>query len=184
VIELTDPTPIDSGESSQPGAGVMVQPDLALPALAIPTAYDARTQGLISPVRNQGSCGSCWAFGTVGVMETAIKRGGGPLTDLSEQFLVSCNKDGWDCDGGWFASKYHYTTLGYNQTTAGATLEAAKPYTATNGTCTTDLSHPYQASQWQFVGYQSSIPANDLIKTAIMTYGGRRGRSLRGQWLV
>ena len=74
VIELTDPTPIDSGESSQPGAGVMVQPDLALPALAIPTAYDARTQGLISPVRNQGSCGSCWAFGTVGVMETAIKR--------------------------------------------------------------------------------------------------------------
>ena len=171
VIELTDPTPIDSGESSQPGAGVMVQPDLALPALAIPTAYDARTQGLISPVRNQGSCGSCWAFGTVGVMETAIKRGGGPLTDLSEQFLVSCNKDGWDCDGGWFASKYHYTTLGYNQTTAGATLEAAKPYTATNGTCTTDLSHPYQASQWQFVGYQSSIPANDLIKTAIMTYG-------------
>ncbi|MBK8640085.1 MAG: protease inhibitor I42 family protein [Chromatiaceae bacterium] len=171
VIELTDPTPIDSGASSQPGAGVMAQPDLALPALALPTAYDARTQGLIPPVRNQGSCGSCWAFGTVGVMETAIKQGGGPLTDLSEQFLVSCNKEGWDCDGGWFASKYHYTTLGYNQTTAGATLEAAKPYTATNGTCTTNLSHPYQASQWQFVGYQSSIPANDLIKTAIMTYG-------------
>jgi predicted secreted protein len=170
-LELTDPTPIDSGESHQPGAGVTAAPHLAVPTLGLPTAYDARTQGLISPVRNQGSCGSCWAFGTVGVMETAIRRGGGPATDLSEQFLVSCNKDGWDCDGGWFASKYHYTTVGFNQTTAGATLEADKPYTATNGSCTTALAHPYQAAQWQYVGYQSTIPTTDQLKTAILTYG-------------
>lgn len=171
LIELTDPTPIDSGDGNQSGAAGMAQPELALPTLALPTTYDARTEGIIPPVRNQGSCGSCWAFGTVGVMETAIKRAGGPQTDLSEQFLVSCNKDGWDCDGGWFANKYHFNTLGFNQTGIGATLEADKPYTATNGSCATPLAHPYQASQWQYVGYSSSIPATDLIKTAIMSYG-------------
>ncbi|MCC7277943.1 MAG: hypothetical protein IT487_06460, partial [Chromatiaceae bacterium] len=171
LIALTDPTPIDSGDASEPGAAGLAEPALALPTLALPPAYDARTQGLISPVRNQGSCGSCWAFGTVGVMETAIKRAGGPQTDLSEQFLVSCNKDGWDCDGGWFANKYHFNTLGFNQTGIGAALEADKPYTATNGSCSTPLAHPYRASQWQYVGYSSSIPATDLIKTAIMSYG-------------
>ncbi len=171
LIALTDPTPIDSGDASEPGAAGLAGPVLALPTLALPDAYDARTQGLISPVRNQGSCGSCWAFGTVGVMETAIRRAGGPQTDLSEQFLVSCNKDGWDCDGGWFANKYHFNTLGFNQTGIGAALEAEKPYTATNGSCASPLAHPYQASQWQYVGYSSSIPATDLIKTAIMTHG-------------
>ena len=171
LIALTDPTPIDSGDASEPGAASLAEPALALPTLALPAAYDARTQGLISPVRDQGNCGSCWAFGTVGVMETAIRRAGGPQTDLSEQFLVSCNKDGWDCDGGWFANKYHFNTLGFNQTGIGAALEADKPYTATNGSCTTPLAHPYRASQWQYVGYSSSIPATDLIKTAIMTYG-------------
>jgi len=138
----------------------------------IPTSFDWRTYGVVPAVRDQGACGSCWSFGTVGVMESAVKIGGGSLTDLSEQFLISCNNDGWSCDGGLTANKYHYNTLGYNQTTVGAVLESAKPYTATNGSCTLISNHPYKLSDWTFItGSEWTVPTVDQIKSAIYTYG-------------
>jgi C1A family cysteine protease len=174
VIELTDPTPsqpIIGGDAQS--ASHAADAAASLPRRAtLPTDYDARTLGIIPSVRNQGACGSCWAFGTVGVMEVAVKLGGGPLTDLSEQFLVSCNKNGWNCDGGLTASKYHYNTLGYSQTAAGAVLESVKPYTASNGTCPSDYAKAHKATAWQFLtGSEWTMPTNDQIKNAIMTYG-------------
>ena len=179
IIELTDPTPSQPIEGSTPSNGSAAAAAAASlpPRAALPTSYDARTLGIVPPVRNQGSCGSCWAFGTVGVMEIAIRKGGGPLTDLSEQFLVSCNKDGWSCNGGLTASKYHYNTLGNYQTAAGAVLESVKPYTATNGSCSADYAKSYRASGWQFLtGYEWTMPGNDVIKNAIMTYGAVTAR--------
>jgi len=172
LIELTDPTPapVVLANTASPGDGADAYAQLLTKAL--PAAYDTRTLGIIPPVRDQKSCGSCWAFGTVGVMETAVKKGGGPLTDLSEQFLISCNKDGWNCNGGLTASKYHFNTLGTSQTVIGAVLETVKPYTATNGTCTIAYAHPYKASSWQFLtGSEWTMPTNDQIKNAIITYG-------------
>ena len=126
----------------------------------------------MTPVRDQGRCGSCWAFGTVGVMESALWKSGTANVDLSEQFLVSCNQSGWDCNGGLTANRYHYDTLGKNQTGIGAVLESAMPYTAANGTCTTALSHPYKLSGWQFiVPSEFAMPTVDQIKAAIQTYG-------------
>ena len=170
LIELTDPAPaqLDSPPVQPTG---FLDPGPAA-TLALPAAYDARALGIVPSIRDQKSCGSCWAFATVGVMEIATKLGGGPMTDLSEQFLVSCNLDGYGCNGGWFASKYHYGTLAYNQTAIGAVLEADKPYTATNGSCSASYSHPYKASQTLYVAARAySIPSNDQIKSAIMTYG-------------
>ena len=74
---------------------------------ALPTSYNWCDNNGCTSVRNQGSCGSCWAFGTVGVLESAIRRIDGASRDLSEQYLVSCNSDGWDCDGGWWDHDYH-----------------------------------------------------------------------------
>ncbi|MCX6552400.1 MAG: hypothetical protein NTY02_15585, partial [Acidobacteria bacterium] len=93
--------------------------------------------------------------------------------DLSEQFLISCNRDRWNCgDGGWTAHKYHYDTLGKNQTSVGAVLESVKPYTATDGSCTIALSHPYALSAWQFITPDEfSMPTVDQVKNAIYTYG-------------
>ena len=54
-----------------------------------PTAFDWRNQGGVTSVKNQGSCGSCWAFGTVGPLEANIKINGGGEQNLSEQYLVS-----------------------------------------------------------------------------------------------
>ena len=65
----------------------------------LPAAYT----GIYTPVKDQGSCGSCWAFGTLGAMEAAYKKKYGTTLDLSEQYLVSCNTLGYGCDGGWFA---------------------------------------------------------------------------------
>ncbi len=108
TIDLSDPTPavLIEKESSESGSNDAYA---ALDELktALPASFDWRTQGIVPAVRDQGGCGSCWAFGTVGVMESAVKKGGGPLTDLSEQFLISCNKDGWGCNGGLTATKYH-----------------------------------------------------------------------------
>ncbi|MFZ4790049.1 MAG: C1 family peptidase [Candidatus Competibacteraceae bacterium] len=174
-VELSDPKPAEllisetdfraSQSRMEPNAYAQLLPK------ALPTSWDWRTQGIVPAVRDQGSCGSCWAFGTVGAMEAAIKKGGGPLTDLSEQFLVSCNTDGGSCEGGWTAHKYHYNILGTNQTVAGAVLESASPYTATNGSCTTSYAHPYKLSNWAFVAPEWNMPTVDQIKNAIYTYG-------------
>jgi inhibitor of cysteine peptidase len=145
---------------------------------SLPTSLDWRTSGIVPAVRDQGQAGSCWAFGTVGVIESAIKKGGGPMTDLSEQFLVSCNTAGWDgIDGGWTAHMWHFNKLGYNQTAIGAVLESAMPYSdqkQNNGPayCRTALSHPYKLSGWAFVtGSEDTMPTVDQIKAAIYTHG-------------
>jgi C1A family cysteine protease len=173
ALELSDPTPAIVAEEEAPAVDENnAYAELDELKTALPASWDWRTSGIVPAVRDQGNCGSCWAFGTVGVMESAVAKGGGPMTDLSEQFLISCNKDGWSCSGGLTATKYHYNVLGYNQTEAGAVLESVKPYTANNGTCTVAYNHPYKASGWQFItGSEWTMPTNDALKNAIYTYG-------------
>lgn len=125
----------------------------------------------LTPVRNQGSCGSCWAFSTVGVFESAIKIQGGGSIDLSEQYLVSCNNDGYSCSGGWFANSYHFNKFISPQTQAGAVLESAFPYTASNSTCSVSYNHPYKLTNWYSIAGDWATPSVDQIKTAISTYG-------------
>lgn len=175
-LELSDPTPTDL----QPHASSSTEESSALAELlpkALPSSWDWRTQGIVPPIRDQGGCGSCWAFGTVGAMESALKKSGGPLTNLSEQYLISCNTDGWSCNGGWDSHEYNYNVLGKKQTKAGAVLESDKRYSASNGTCNVALNHPYKLSGWGYVGgfnsntYWYSIPTYAQIKNAIYTYG-------------
>jgi hypothetical protein len=78
----------------------------------------------ITPVKNQGSCGSCWAFAATGEMEAFIKIYYGIETDLSEQQSVSCNPYGAGCGGGWAPASY-YVFQNY-----GAVLENCEPYVA------------------------------------------------------
>ena len=55
----------------------------------LPATFDWRQATGLPPIRNQGGCGSCWAFGTVGPLECAIKIRDNAVVDLSEQWLVS-----------------------------------------------------------------------------------------------
>ncbi len=136
----------------------------------IPVAFDWRDEVDLPPVKNQGGCGSCWAFGTVGPLECNITILDGVTEDLSEQWLVSCNRSGWGCGGGWFAHDYHQWRTDPCGST-GAVLEADFPYVAWDAPCGCPYPHPYHIESWAFIGTGSSVPGASLIKQAIMEYG-------------
>lgn len=108
-------------------------------------------------VKDQGSCGSCWAFSTAGMFESVLLKKG-ISSDLSEQWLVSCNTDGWGCNGGWFANKYYLNP--------GAVLESCFRYKAADLPCK-DSCVPVYIATGQ--GNASNVSG---IKAAIKTYGG------------
>jgi inhibitor of cysteine peptidase len=171
-LDLSNPL-APQGEASVPAGAVKTE---IFPKVktALPASFDWRNQNIVPAVRNQGNCGSCWSFGTVGIMESALAKTGQATKaiDLSEQYLISCNESGWDCDGGLTAHIYHYDTAGMNQGAPGAVLESVKPYTESNGTCPTNYAKPYILDSWQFVtGSEWTIPTVDQIKSAIYTYG-------------
>ena len=107
-------------------------------------------------VKNQGSCGSCWAFSTAGMFESVLLKQG-INTDLSEQWLVSCNNDGWGCSGGWFANSYYLNP--------GAVLESCFRYKASDVPCKDTCPNVYIANS---SGNASNTSA---IKNAIRDYG-------------
>ncbi|MGD8450709.1 MAG: C1 family peptidase [Phycisphaerae bacterium] len=138
--------------------------------LGLPTSFDWRALGGCTPIRDQGACGSCWAFGTVGPLECNILIRDGDTVDLSEQWLVSCNREGYGCGGGWWVHQYHQSTTDSCGGT-GAVLESAFPYTAQDSPCGCPYAHPYVIDGWAYIGTSYGIPSTDAIKQAIMTYG-------------
>ncbi len=139
--------------------------------VTLPERFDWREEaGGLPPVRNQGSCGSCWAFATVGPLECNIFIQDGETVDLSEQWLVSCNRSGWGCDGGWWAHAYHQNANDRCDS-SGAVLESDYPYTASDTPCSCPDPHPHRIQGWGYIGSGSGIPANEEIKQAIMQYG-------------
>jgi len=113
-------------------------------------------------VKNQGSCGSCWAFSTAGMFESVLLKEG-ISTDLSEQWLVSCNTDGWGCSGGWFANKYYKNP--------GAVLESCFRYKAQDLPCKDTCPYVYVAtgegSAGNVAGAKAAIQAYGAVSCAV-----------------
>jgi len=147
----------------------------------LPAAFDWRDHDGCTPIRDQGACGSCWAFATVGALECNIRIVDGVSVDLSEQWLVSCNQeteppvvleDGeWGCNGGWFAHGYHSGAKTDACGGTGAVLEADFPYEADDLPCDCPYPHPYLMDDWAYVGPEFDVPDVDAIKQAILAYG-------------
>ncbi|MBD3237601.1 MAG: hypothetical protein GF330_12925 [Candidatus Eisenbacteria bacterium] len=81
-------------------------------------------EGIMTPVRNQGNCGSCWAFAAIGVHEAYINMVTGVEQNLSEQQMVSCTSDG--CGGGWMSTAYNLMR------SYGCVAELCMPYEASD----------------------------------------------------
>jgi len=93
-------------------------------------AVDWQKAGKVNSIKNQGSCGSCWAFSTVGTLESGYAIATGKLLDLAEQQLVDCDKSDSGCSGGWPHTAYdsYIARAGYCTT-------ASYRYTAQGGSC-------------------------------------------------
>jgi len=103
------------------------------------SSYDWRDYGVVTDVKNQGYCGSCWAHSAVETVESAYAMAGNSLTALSVQQVVSCDTKDQGCNGGWY-----YT--------------AWDDYIEGNGGLTTESNYPYDTST--FYGSPSSCSSS------------------------
>jgi len=91
---------------------------------------DWRSKGDVQAIKDQGQCGSCWAFSTISAVESGWRiKHGGALQNLSEQLLVDCDTGCYGCNGGWQYKGFNYFK------THGAMTESSYPYTARDGSC-------------------------------------------------
>jgi inhibitor of cysteine peptidase len=125
---------------------------------ALPAAFSWFDQGKMTPVKNQGSCGSCWAFASCGVFESMIKAHDNVTRDLSEQWLINCTS-GSNCSDGWFP-------VGMFE--AGAVYETDVPYKGKDGTCAATYTRHEKSTSSKEIAENPTI---EEIKTAIQTYG-------------
>lgn len=106
---------------------------IAHKSVSIPDSYEWASTGMVSPVKNQGSCGSCWTFSTVGALESHWNiLGKGRNTTFSEQQLLDCagDFDNHGCNGGLPSHAFEYI-----RHAGGIESDLTYPYTAKDGSC-------------------------------------------------
>jgi hypothetical protein len=130
------------GSESLSGSAAIVS---AFPSPSPPPAppvFDWRTHGVVTAVKDQGQCGSCWSFSTTGCVESAWAVAGNTLVSLSEQQLVSCDGASEGCDGGYPFSAIDWIAAN------GSDTEESYPYVSGDGTtrqCNTSSAHVLSA---------------------------------------
>ncbi|XP_050367544.1 zingipain-2-like [Argentina anserina] len=97
---------------------------------AVPSSVDWRKQGAVTPVKDQGYCGCCWAFSAVAATEGITKLKTGKLVPLSKQQLVDCDTVSAGCSGGLMTYAFQFIILN-----KGLAAEADYPYQGIDGSC-------------------------------------------------
>jgi len=124
-------------------------------------SLDWVSRGAVNPIKNQGSCGSCWAFSTACNLEGAGFVTTGKLVSVSEQNIVDCDKDDDGCDGGLPSS-----ALTWSAHNGGVASEQAYPYRGEDGSCRRSVEKIIHNK-----GYQQISKNEDQIAQALQAYG-------------
>lgn len=126
----------------------------------LPAYFDWRDAGMVSPIKDQGDCGSCWAFGSVAALESLWMIEKGLSSDDSEQFVVSYNLSNYGCDGGIMNRVYNFLEK------QGTVTEDCMPYREN------DKKLPFPCQEWKEeiggISAWSWVEQNvDAIKAAV-----------------
>jgi C1A family cysteine protease len=140
--------------------------------IAVPNAdVDWRQKGAVTNVKNQGSCGSCWAFSTVGTVEGfMVVKKSAQLISLSPQQLVDCDKTDHGCSGGLPTNAI--TWIAKN---GGLCSDQEYPYTGRGGTCKTTCKKIAQVQSVQRLRGESQLEsglAQMPVSIAVDASGG------------
>ena len=127
----------------------------------VPSSVDWRKNGAVTDVKDQGQCGSCWAFSTIAAVEGINQIKTNKLVSLSEQELVDCDtSENQGCNGGLMDLAFDFI-----KKKGGITTEANYPYEANDGTCDASKANSLAVS----IDGHEDVPANDedaLLKAA------------------
>ncbi|CAN9503915.1 unnamed protein product [Ophioblennius macclurei] len=133
--------------------------------VSLPESLDWRDEGLVTPVKMQGSCGACWAFSAVGALEGQLKKTKGYLMSLSPQNLVDCSSKFGNngCSGGFMSGAFKYVMKN-----EGIDSDASYPYDGKRGHC--KYTPKYRAANCS--GYYF-LPKGDedALKLAVASIG-------------
>jgi len=141
----------------------------------LPSDFDWRPQGAVNTVKDQGQCGSCWAFATVANIEGAAFVSTGQLLSLSEQELINCDThkgtdthgDAYGPDAGCNGGLPEWAYAAMIDQKLGLELESDIPYRGSNGKCNVDA-----AKEQAFVGEWTDLSQDeDELAAAMMQYG-------------
>jgi C1A family cysteine protease len=154
------------GTGFVPPAGDLshIQAPMAEGPLPIATRFDWREAGKVTPVKNQSSCGSCYAFAALGNFESKVLIDGGGTFDFSENNVKEC--EWWEsgCGGG------NYWRVASFLAAAGTVLEACDPYVAANVTCNSSCPFNKTLLDWRVISYDA-VPSVNVLKSYVQNYG-------------
>jgi len=130
----------------------------------VPAAWDWRTKGAVGPIKDQGQCGSCWTFSTVGNVEGLDFIHHQTLQNFAEQQIVDCDTTDDGCNGGWMENAMDYITQA-----GGLMLTVDYPYTATDASDGDSCNFDITKIHVKLNGHQMA-GTTDEVKIASMVH--------------
>lgn len=128
----------------------------------IPTSFNWADKGAVTDIKNQGQCGSCWAFSSTGAIEGQTKLALGELISVSEQELLDCDSVDHGCSGGLMENAFSQL-----EKIGGIDTEDSYPYETKQGTCRYDKKNAVA----KVTGYSKISNKTETIKETLFKKG-------------
>lgn len=174
-VPLMGPKPPEVRKELPPGCGFIPpridlshlgskETPLRFSALEPPARWDWREQGKVTPVKDQSSCGACYAFASLANIESRMLIDGEGTFDFSENNAKECNWYDRSCDGG------NYFDMANWLSKEGVVLESCDAYVAANVSCNSSCTYIKTLIGWSIVS-SDNVPAATDLKNYIYTHG-------------